>query len=561
MSKALRIICTIVIIVICVCALQFVLTIDTVDSWLSEKFASDTQIPTGLVYTQHYNESYGVHEADRPCICFYKDKLYMAVKDMPIDITPDNINISYFGKIIDFNETISHKKNCLVSEDGKYIVYVLYFKDFPYLYYLDVEQKQASLIAEKVDSFDIVENDASEALTVVYATGYDQHNEFYVFNSDDGESELICENIQTAGVFETYGKVVYLNANKELFEYDFASARKAAISSNVDKVYFPQEDFYNYDKYYQDFTVCASKSGKDYILNGKNEVEIKQGYYDVIPKYTVKGNSGNLYYYSEHNKQLIELSGTSEKILYSELGKIYGILDYYADAENGGNFVAVTEDALYLLKEDGSKSQKLWELSSEYKKNSVMIEKHLRVYKISDDVFYVNHLAAGSLILNESNPQSWLSGGESYNYGITAVKKTTDGFESEELGIPSSRKLSVPTEVATEGDLTSKNNLLYVSYFDDDSVKAVSLLSKDGTLVKSDVLASAAYSKGQCDIKVFPCETGTYFLRFFGEESKDFLYLPPEETVFQVVVDENGVYTENYDEFSVAVSFGKLVIF
>jgi len=573
-SKALRIICTIVIIVICVCALQFVLTIDTVDSWLSEKLVSDTQIPTGLVYTEHYNESYGVHEEDKPCICFYKDRLYMVVKDTPIDITPDNINISYFGKIIDFNETISHKKNCLVSEDGKYIVYVLYFKDFPYLYYLDVEQKQAYLIAEKVDSFDIVENDSSEALTVVYATGYDQHNEFFTFTSDitqnengesviGGASKLICENINTAGVFEAYGKVVYLNEDKELFEYDFSSQEKTSVSSNVEKVYFPQEDFYNYDKYYQDFTVCASKNGKDYILNGTNEVEIKQGYYDVIPKYTVKGNSGNLYYYSEHNKQLIELSGAGERILYSELGKIYGILGYYAADENGGgHFVAASEDSLYLLKDDGSKAQKLWELSSSYKKNSVMIEKHLRVYKISDEVFYINHLAAGSLILNENNPQSWLSAGESYNYGITAVKKTADGFESKELNIPSTRKMSVPTEVATEGEPTkSRDNLLYVSYFDDGSVKAVSLLSKKGSLVKSDVLASAAYAKGQCDIEVFPCETGTYFLRTFGEDSKDFLYLPPDETVFQVVVDEKGVYTENYDEFSVAVSFGKLVIF
>lgn len=574
MSKALRIISTIVIIVICVCALQFVLTIDTVDSWLSEKLVSDTEIPSGLIYTEHYNETYGVHEADKPCICFYEEKLYMVVDDTPIDITPSNINISYFGKIIDFNETISHKKNCLVSKDGKYIVYVLYFKDFPYLYYLDIEEKQAFLIAEKVDSFDIVENDSSDALTVVYATGYDQHNEFFTFTSDvtqneegkpviGGISKLICENINTAGVFETYGKVVYLNSDKELFEYDFASAENAAISDKVDKVYYPQDDYYNYDDYYKDFTVCASKNGKDYILNDKNEVEIKQGYYDVIPKYTFTGRNGSLYYYSEHNKQLISFSDTRERILYSELGKVHGILGYYADAENdGGYFVAALEDSLYLLKDDGSKAQKLWELSAPYKKNSLMIEKHLRVYKISDEVFYINHLADGSLILNEHNTQSWLSVGESYNYGVTAVKKTEDGFVSEELNVPSTRKMSIPTEVATEGEpAKSRDNLLYVSYFDNGSIKAVSLLSKKGSLVKSDVLASAAYAKGQCDIEVFPCETGTYFLRTFGEDSKDFLYLPPDETVFQVVVDKNGVYTENYDEFSVAVSFGKLVIF
>ena len=166
------------------------------------------------------------------------------------------------------------------------------------------------------------------------------------------------------------------------------------------------------------------------------------------------------------------------------------------------------------------------------------------------------------VILNKNNTQSWITAGESYNYGITAVKKTADGFESEELSVPSSRKFSVPTQVATQNDSAEKSgNLLYVSYFDDGTVKAVSLLSKDGEVVKADVLASAAYAKGQCDIDVFPCETGTYFLRTFGEDSKDFLYLPPDETIFQVVVDENGIYTENYSEFSVAVSFGKLVIF
>lgn len=574
MSKILRIFCTIVIIVICVCALQFVLTIDTVDSWISQKFTSDAEIPSGLVYAEHYNETYGVHEEDKPCICFYKDKLYMVVDETPIDITPADINISYFGKIIDFNENISHKKNCLVSEDGKYIVYVLYFKNFPYLYYLNVEEKQTYLIAEKVDSFDIVENDSNENLTVVYATGYEQHNEFFTFTSNvtqneegksviGGNSKLLCENINTAGVFEGYGKVVYLNADKELFEYDFSSEKETAIASKVDKIYFPHEDYYNYDAYYKDFTVCAAKNGKDYILNGKEEIEISKGYYNIIPKYTFSGKNGKLYYYSDNNKQIISVSDGREKILYSELGQVYGILGYYAGTEsNNGYFVAALEDALYLLSEDGSKAQKLWELSSLYQKNNAMIEKHLRVYQISDEVFYINHLASGSLILNKNNTQSWLAGGESYNYGITAVRKTAEGFESEELDIPSTRILSVPTQVATESDSAeSGNNLLYVSYFDDGTVKAVSLLSKKGKLVKSDVLASAAYSKGQCDIKVFPCETGTYFLRIFGEDSKDFLYLPPDETVFQVVVDKNGIYTENYDEFSVAVSFGKLVIF
>lgn len=562
-SKILRIICTILIIFVCVCTLQFVLTIDTVDAWLTAKIAGNTEIPSGIIYTDHYNDSYGVNESDRPCICFFEEKLYMVIDDEPIDITPEGINISYFGKTIDFNETISHKKNCRVSKDGRYVVYMLYFKDFPYLYYLDIQEKQSYLIAEKVDSFDIVENDSNEALTVIYATGYTQHNEFFVFNSDNWESTLICENIKTAGVFEGYGKAVYLDSKKELSEYDFASGKKGTVSSGVEKVYFPQDKYYNYDDYYKDFTVCASKNGKDYILNGKYEMEIKQGYYDVIPKYTFHNKQGDLYYYSDHNKQIVSVSDKGENVIYGELGKIYGVLGYYSNEENGnGYFVAALEDALYLLFEDGSNAQKLWELSSEYKKNTGMIEKHLRVYRISDDVFYINHLVDGSLILNKNNTESWLSGAESYNYGITSVRKTSHGFRSEKLSVPSGRKLSEPAKVAVEYDSQNgKNNLLYISYFGDGSIKAISLLGENGKLVKSDILASAAYSKGQCDIEVFPCETGTYFLRNFEQKNKNFLFLKPDEKDFNIAKDKNGEPIENYDEFSVAVSFGKLVIF
>lgn len=574
MSKIIKFLCMIVIIFVCICTLRFVLTIDTVDAWLNEKLGGNTEIPSGLIYAEHYNDKYGVHESDKPCICFFEEKLYMVVGDEPIDITPEGINISYFGKITDFNETISYKKNCLVSEDGKYIVYVLYFKDFPYLYYLDIQEKQSFLIAEKVDSFDIVENDGKDTLTVVYATGYDQHNELFVFSSKvtqsedgskvvGGDSELVCENIKTAGVFESYGKVVYLDSNKELFEHDFYSNTQSLVSKDIEKVYFPQDEYYNYDDYYKDFTVCAMKNGKDYILNGKDEVEITKGYYNIIPKYTFKCKDGGLYYYSNQNKKIVSVSGAGERILYSELGNVYGILGYYPNQESGkGYFIAALEDSLYLLYENGNKAQKLSDISSDYKKNAGMIEKHLRVYKVSDDTFYINHLVSGSLILNNKNTESWIAGAESYNYGLTAVRKTEDGFESEELNIPPTRKLSVPTEVSVDAQLQkAAGNLLYVSYFEDGTVKAVSLLGKNGRIVKSDILASAAYSKEQCNIKVFPSETGTYFLREFEGNNKEFLFLRPNETRFDVAVDKNGEPIENYDEFSVAVSFGKLVIF
>ena len=574
LSKLLKFFCIFAIIVTVIFALHMVITLDSVDSWLTDKLTDDTDIPSALVYTEHHSDKYSLHEADKPCICFYQDKLYMVINDKPIDITPEGINISYFGKNTDFNEMISYKRNCLVSGDGKYIVYMLYFKDVSYLYYLDIELEKSFFIAEKVDSFDVVENDGIEALTVIYATGYEQHNSLFAFTSDtvvsdtgesvpSGEYTLISENISIAGVFEAYNQVVYLNHDGLLSSYDCEIAKKRNICADIDFVYFPESDKYNYDDFYSDFTVCASKGGRDYILNDESQVEIKQGYYNVIPKHTFFDSNGNLYYYSEYNKKIVLCSGGEDKVLYGELGSIYGILDYYvAEEDNSGYFVAATEKSLYLLCADGNKAEKLAELPSQYRKRPQMIEKHMAVYMVSKDVFYLNQLTSGSLILNEKNQNSWLAESESYNYGLVAIRRTEDGFESSELNIPYTRIMSRPTAVAVAGNPNGKeNNLLYVSYFDDGSVKALSVLSEKGQVKKKDVLVSAAYAKGQCNIDVFPCETGTYILREKKSEGKEFLFLPPDGISFQVVVDENGVYTENYDDFSVAVSFGTLVIF
>jgi hypothetical protein len=378
-----------------------------------------------------------------------------------------------------------------------------------------------------------------------------------------GDYLLISENIAVSGVFESYGKVVYLNNNKMLFEYDVVSGKKSSVANEIEDVYFPGNKQFNYDDYYESFTVCASKGGKDYLLNGVDEIEIKEGYYNIVPKYTFEGKTGNKYYYSDYNKKIIVKESGSERTLYSDIGDIYTVFGYYENDKTGtGYFIAATEDSLYMLDDNGARAEKLTELSRKYKKNTGMLEKHMKVYKISDDVFYVNHLTSGSLILNEKNTESWLSDKESYNYGLVAIKRNGDEFVSEEINVPSSRMMSKPTPVAVEKSETGKDsNLLYVSYFDDGSVKAVSLTDKKGKLVKSDILASAAFAKGQCDISVFPCKTGTYILRENESDGKEFLYLPPDETFFEVVTDEKGIYTENYSEFSLAVSFGTLVIF
>lgn len=123
-----------------------------------------------LIRTEWAEERYGFAETDRPCIFAREDRLYLTAGEDVADITPEEINISYYGSFMDFNEILSYKKNCVVSEDGRYIVYRLEFNDIPYLYYYDIEARKAYFISDRVDSFDLVENDGTEALTLIYAT-------------------------------------------------------------------------------------------------------------------------------------------------------------------------------------------------------------------------------------------------------------------------------------------------------------------------------------------------------------------------------------------------------
>lgn len=570
MIKILKPLCVFFAIVAFFILLHMVLTADVVDSHLSEKLLKNNDVREALIYTEHHNDEYELYENNKPCICFYEDKLYMVVDEKPIDITPEGINISYFAGYTDFNETIKYKKNCLVSNDGKYIAYVLYFKSVPYLYYLDIQNEKSFCIAEKIDSFDIIENDGRDELTLVYATGYDQYNKLYAFSSSytitgdnteiGGEYTLLSENISVAGVFEAYGKLVYLARDGLLYSYEATNGRKEHISDSVENVYFPQDKIYNYDDYYENFTVCASIEGNDYILNGDSKIKIEQGYYNIIPKYTFLLGDGSKCYYSENNKRIVMCSNGDDKVLYNELGNIYEIFDYYpSNGDSKGSFIAASEDCLYLLGDDGKSAEVLMDLPSKYCGRSQMLSKHFRVHRVSEDVFFVNKLASGSLILNSDNQESWLTVAESYIYELVSVKRTDDGFVAETLDVPHTRYMSIPVAVSVEG--TDNKNLLYVSYFDDKSVKAVSVLGENGSVKKADVLVSASLAKGQCDIKVLPCKTGTYFLKTTASGDKDFLYLPPDDLSFQVITDKNGVFTENYDDFSVAVSFGTLVIF
>lgn len=150
--------------------LHFVLTLHAVDIWLTGKIVKNTPEKRSLIYTEWADAEYGIEETDKPCIFVREDRLMLAVGTETADITPEGINIAYYGGFTDFSEMIRYKKNCVVSEDGRYIVYRLEFNEIPYLYYFDTVAQKAFFISDRVDSFDILENDGTEALTLIYAT-------------------------------------------------------------------------------------------------------------------------------------------------------------------------------------------------------------------------------------------------------------------------------------------------------------------------------------------------------------------------------------------------------
>lgn len=558
MKNLLRILIGMFITAAVIFAVHFVLTLESVDLWLSSKFAEKKEIQSSIIYREEAGKKFDINENEHPCIYAKKDRLYMAIGNKTADITPESINISYYGSFVDFNEIINRKENCIVTEDGRYIVYRLLFNDIPYLYYYDRESEKFFFIAERVDSFDVIENDGSGALTLIYAAGYAQSNSLNIFVSDEsgetsGKSSVISTDNKSAGVFESYGAVVYISNSGELSKYDVRSKESVRISDKTEKIYFPGDKEYNYDKYYKEFTVCAVKEGRDVILNSVSEAEISGGYYNIIPQYTFKRDSDEnvLYYYSVCNMRIMCVSDGKEFALYDDLGDIYRVFSY-----GNGHFIAANRNFIYKLNDDGSKAVQIFKLPYMYRGRFQMLQKHMDIIESSENVFYVNMLTSGSLVFNRNNMNSWMNNISSYNYGLTVIKAAGDSFESEDIPVSSSRVMSMPLEIGGENGCR-----IYVSYYPDGNVKSVSVLSEDGRLKYKDILNSSYYAEGQCRIDLFLCNSGLYLLKQESDKKAEFYYMDNLADSMEVVADEKGVFTEIYQEIKGAVSFGKLVIF
>lgn len=560
--KPIIIICLVLLFIF---VLHSVLTLEPVDEWITDKVASENEEQNFILHTDRKKGTYGLNETQLPCMYSRDEKLLAVVGDETYDITPSGINMVYYSKVTDFNEMISQRENYLLSSDEKFFLYRLIFKGNPHLYLFDIESGSSTFIADRVDSFDFVENDKKEAVTIIYASGYAQSNNLFSYtvdrvNAANNRLLLLAENVKVAGVLDKYSSVVYLNESGELYKYDVLNSTNACVQSKVDDIYFPGKYEYNYDEYYSSFTVCVNIDKKDYIVNENSKMEIKGGYYETIPQYVYSSNEAKLYYYSYSNKRLVVKNEGKDQILYNELGDLYCVFDHFKDEQTETEFfVVATADKLFLLNADGSCAEVLMELSGNYCEKSEMLNKHMDIYVISKDTIYVNMLSDGSLILNSNNTESWLTSGESYNYGLVSITRKDGAFESRELSVPPSRSMTRP--ISESSSDSQESVYFYPSYFSNGKVKSVAVLNAKGDVLVEDILGTAEKAEGQIELEILPCGDSTYFLYNNEKDELSFYKFDASNLILNHVENENGILTENYEEFNGVVSFGTLVIF
>ena len=106
-----------------------------------------------------------------------------------------------------------------------------------------------------------------------------------------------------------------------------------------------------------------------------------------------------------------------------------------------------------------------------------------------------------------------MNGINSYNYGLTALVPSGASYSAEELNVPPSRRMSAPAPAAAND---AGREYVYISYFEDGSVRSASLLS-GGSVLYEDILGTSALAEKQLSIEVFPCGSGTYFVTDKGE--------------------------------------------
>ncbi len=540
-----------IIFVLALLCVYLILRIPAVDRWLTGLIGSAGSAGSVEETVLHIDGS--TEELEFPPLIYPREnRLYLAYQGEERDITPPDSDIRFTAKQYDITKSLRLRRNCYVSRDGRYVLFLLQMNEIPTLFYTNLQTAETGLIGARVDSFVLIESDSAEEAgagpTVVYATGYTLANQIFLYRG--GTSTLLRENV-AAKYISAYRGLLMHTRDGGLYFYDIRENTEKQLASGVESVYFPGADRYPYDVVSETLTVYYKGSGGDYVYTQGASRKLEKSFYLTVPTciYPTK-KPEKYYYFTELENKLVCVDGDREYTVYHTIGDIYKIFAYDSESET---FIAATPRRLYLLpcgaQGDEAQPISLMEFDGYYKKRRDMITRYMEVYTTDFSVFYIVRLTEGTWIWNRSNPESWMNKGSSYNYGLFRVRLRYDGpasaGEAVALNVPPTRGLYCDTV------LKSGNVMLYTAFYDDGSVKSISVLSAEGNVLNRDILNSAADRRTYRQLRVLRGSEQCYLYAETktGENLVYSMRYPDDGAVFPVLYQGIGVPY---------VSFGRL---
>lgn len=527
------------IIVLCiVLSILGVLQIKSVDAYLTDLICEPKAPEKNyIIHSDDYGREYDIDDPALPFIYVENRMLYMSYKSEAINITPAGINVSYYDKKTDLNETLRFKDNCIVSDDGRYVVFLLEFNGMPYLYYCDFRYMTFGFISDKVNSFEIVSIPGVKGPCVFYATGYEASNRLMLFYN--GDNHLIKTDV-VADYDENHNKAVILDYRHMLYEYDFDTLSIKVIDHKVADVHFSSDEF-NYNDAYDNFSVYYEKEDGLYFYDSEKVTKTDNDFKSISNELFYGAPEG---YYSLKDGRLALYNGENATAIAPDVGYIHSIIQH--DSMNG-NFVVHAEDSIFAIV--GGNAVEILELDHRYRYDNDAISKYLSIFTADYNNFYIGMLTGGTVIVNLRNTDSWLNKINNYVYGVYHVN-INNPSQLNMLNVPVSRQK--PEFRAF--DTTVGTRVLYTARYSDSSVRSLSLLSADGVILSGDVLASGDEGIKKNDIQVYFANDGVYIM--FESSSIKELYKFSEDASYLITE------TKDIDrDFIVATSFGEMIIF
>lgn len=497
--KALQII-LITVAVLIVCCL--VLRMEVVDRKLTEWFGSPLEETTNdhRIIIDGFEDALSVEEA--PFVYEEEGRLMVlqgGFMGQPMDITPPDVNIEYYASQHDVTEELRMRKQCAVRADGQQMLFLLVNREIPTLFLTDFTTATTVTVATNVDSFLFV-GDA-----VVYASGYEQSNQLYVFR--EGKSQLLASDVQSLAL-PKWNAIVSLDREGYLRIHDVAAGTTELLAEQVEDIYEETAVAVNAD---QPTVYCRKKNG-DYRITQQKEESLSGNYLDEIDILLTTSTDGTREYrFCEAQGIISCVENGSESRLFGELGKIYKVLDINETEEE---FVVANGTGLYLARARVSSEKEtaatvcLLKFKGDYKiyrNNGAMISAFMGVYREDTNRFYIQSVSGSSFILNSKRPESWLNYFSSYLYGLSYVTLTEDGNQAGQAvacDVRHSRTLTAP--------LVCEGRLMYLSTFDNGEIRSVAALSQ-GKVLSEDLLRTHGIAKGQLDILVEVVGGEVYF--------------------------------------------------